>query len=78
MPKKMPTLAEKPRPIAKDHRQRDREAGEQTDGYPMPAPQECRDPADRRQHRGLGQELEQDLLAPGAKRCGRRSRASAR
>ena len=35
---------------------------------PMPAPQNAEHPTDRRQHRGLGQELEQDLLAASAKR----------
>ena len=66
----MPTVAENPRPMANDHN------GSET-GKPVArlivtpmagADQDAEDAADRRQHRGFGQELNQNLLTPGAER----------
>ncbi len=70
MPKKMPTVAEKPRPIANDHH--GSEMGKPVArlmANPMPAPHRMpRIAAHRRQHRGLGQELKQDFLTARAER----------
>ena len=81
MPKKMPTEAEKPRPMANDHQGSEMGKPEtRWTAQPMRAAErDAEHAADRGQERGLHQELKQNL-ARAARRapCGRRSRASAR
>ena len=66
----MPTVAEKPSPIANDHH--GSETGKpvaRLTATPMPRPEEdAEDAADRRQHRRFGEELNEDLRASGAER----------
>ena len=81
MPKKMPTEAENPRPMANDHQGSETGKPETPGGRPADAAAErdAEHAAERGQERRFHQELKQDL-ARAARRapCGRRSRASAR
>ena len=81
MPKKMPTEAEKPMPMANDHHGSEIGKPDTTlISQPIAAPRTMpMTPPSEVRNDGLEQELPQDLAAPGARApCGRRSRASAR